>query len=72
MTYYTMPQDQGQMVQIEYAADGEFLYRRVTDRSDNSVVTKRVAWEDLDITGEFEPWNGRLGARVSDDDWSEA
>ena len=71
MTWHTRPADQGQIVHIEYAADGEYLYRRITDTSDRSVSMARVSWDWLSdsITGEFAPWNGDLGADVDESDW---
>jgi len=69
LTWHTRPVDAGQIIHEEYAADGDWLYCRSTDRSDGEVTYYRVAWDAVEVTGEFEPWNGRVGAIIDDEDW---
>lgn len=72
MTWHTMPQDAGQMVHVEYAADDTYLYRRTTDRSlpvGQQEILERVDWEWLAPEADFEPWNGSLGCEVDDSDF---
>jgi hypothetical protein len=60
-TWHTTPRDQGQIVHVEWTAVGEDgAICRVTDRSipgDTPCYTLH-RWR---VSGEFEPWNGRLG-----------
>lgn len=58
LDFSVRPADQGQIVEVAYAADweNEVLVRRVTDRSDGSVVFACATIKD----GKFEPWNGVL------------
>lgn len=63
MTFHTPPENQGQMVEVSYASDGEYAYRRVYDCSDRSESIERVAWGDwwADVPEgtniDWEPWN---------------
>lgn len=58
LTYHVAPEDQGQMVEIAYAADTEHerVVRRITDRSGPTVRYEAAPVEDL--IGRWEPWNG--------------
>jgi hypothetical protein len=58
-TWHQLPRDGGQIVDVTYAVDGEYLYRRSHDRSDGEMTVTR---QHIDETGEveFEPWNGQL------------
>ena len=61
--YHTLPEDQGQIVTVSYAADGERVYRRVHDASDGSVVVWWLWCEDLDFPADYneytdEVWTG--------------
>lgn len=64
LTWYQMPVDAGQIVDVTYAfepiggGDG-WLYRRTHDRSDGTRSVERAAVED-DASGVFQPWNGLL------------
>jgi hypothetical protein len=60
--WQVMPQDQGQIVEVSYAEDGEegYLYRRVYDQHDRSEVIYRAKynWDEPWADTPFEPWNG--------------
>jgi len=60
--YHTPPENQGQIVTVSYASDGERVYRRTHDASDGSSVVWWLWWEDVglpdDVEPQFEPWNG--------------
>lgn len=67
MTYYTLPEDQGQFIHVEYALGDGVLIRRVTDRSlepglAGSVVLSASKLNYDGIETSFEPWNGILPA----------
>jgi hypothetical protein len=70
LNFQTMPEDQGQMVEVSYAVDcdAETLVRRTVDGSNGSVSYDE---RDLDMDADddaqnFEPWNGRLPASTGD------
>ena len=48
-TYHIAPKDQGQIVEVAYASVGDYVIRRILDRSDRSVAysisRRRVADE---------------------------
>ena len=46
----------GQIVEISYACDENYIYERSYDRSNQTTVYAR--FEHPDTEGEFEPWNG--------------
>ena len=52
-----LPRDGGQIVEVFYAVDGEYLYLRTRDRSDMKITLDRAK---LTGEGEFEPQNGVL------------
>ena len=66
LTYHVAQEDQGQMIEIAYAADeeSERVIRRTTDRS-TGAVTYEGAPADM-LVGDFAPWNG---APEIDGDW---
>lgn len=59
LDYATMPVGQGQIVDVSYAVDGDYLYCCSHDRSDNTTSYSRAPL-DLDGETEFEPWNNQL------------
>jgi hypothetical protein len=63
MTWHVMARDQGQIVEVAYAADCDGFYRRMHDRSQGmaNISYDYAAWDDDVGEGDsFEPWNGRL------------
>ena len=62
LEFRQMPQDGGQIVNVSYATDDEWLYCSTHDRSDNSrsITCQRLDYDvEEDATG-FEPQNGLL------------
>lgn len=59
LDYHMMPVDGGQIVDISYAVDEDYLYQRSHDKSDNTISYSRAS---LDLEGEtaFEPQNNQL------------
>jgi len=59
MTAWIVPPEcQGQMIEVAYRSDGEFVYRRTRDRSAGTIVVERMAWGDInDHDADYEPWN---------------
>ena len=57
LTWHVPPRNQGQAVEVSYAADEGYVYRRTHDRSTGDVSYERRDCEDL--IGDFDPWNGR-------------
>lgn len=57
-TWHIAPEDQGQIVEVAYAIEGELerILRRTTNRSDASITLAIAHLADLE--GDFEPWNG--------------
>lgn len=51
-----LPQDAGQTVEVHYYTDGDYLYRRVYDRSDRTTSYARALIEG----GEMDAPNGEL------------
>ena len=67
VTWHQLPRDGGQIVDVTYAVNGEYLYCRSHDRSDGEVVITR---QHIDEAGEveFDPQNGQLPDTDSDDE----
>lgn len=59
LDYATMPVDQGQIVNVSYAVDGDYLYRCNHDQSDNTTSYSRASL-NLDGETEFESQNNQL------------
>ena len=70
LTWHVAPADQGQMIEIAYAADTEHerVWRRSTDHSDGSVSYGYA--DAADMSGQFQPWNG--APDIPADSWREA
>lgn len=62
LDYHTIPQDQGQIVEISYACDERGLYRKTHDRSDRTTGYKFAPYNARATEDQlrFEPQNGRL------------
>jgi hypothetical protein len=72
MKWITPGECQGQIVELSFCADGDYIYRRTLDRSDNSVEYERRDWDfspDGDgVDGEhFQPWNRKPGGEGWED-----
>jgi hypothetical protein len=52
LTFYTPPEENGQMIQYSFAQGDEEILVKVSDYSENSSYYKVV-----EISGDFEPWN---------------
>lgn len=65
LTWHVAPEDQGQAVEVAYAADSEdgLIWRRTTDRSDGTVSYAR-ADAYLLAEGAYQPWNGAANLRA--------
>jgi hypothetical protein len=63
LTWITPPRNQGQIVEVSYATDGESIFRRTLDRSDLSEV---IECRDFEEGENFNPWNE---APRSNDAW---
>jgi hypothetical protein len=60
LTWHLPPENQGHMIEVLYASDGEFLYRRTRDLSERTDAVERIAWDRLaDLAPDlvYEPWN---------------
>ena len=70
--YITPPENQGQIVIVSYASDGEGVFRRTVDQSGKRpTLHEHIYWEDfLDHEPEYQPWN--RAPRIPDDAWSES
>ena len=55
MIWMIPPSNQGQHVEVSYGSDGNYLYRRVVDRSDGEEVIDRVHWDAWGYPGR--PWD---------------
>ncbi len=71
MKWHVMPEDQGQIVEVAYAAMGEYgVLRRMVDKSEpNPEPMFAIAEWNPDAPPEeaFQPWNGYIG---DDGDWA--
>jgi transcriptional regulator with XRE-family HTH domain len=54
LSWHVPPECQGQTVERSYAVEGDYLYRRVYDRSDR---TERYEVREIGPAEEPEPWN---------------
>lgn len=61
----TPPENGGQIVEVDYGSDGDYIFRRVYDRSDRSTTVSVYFRDDDD---DFQPWNGRpvVGEYIGD------
>lgn len=62
---------QGQMIEISYGGDADFIYRRIYDRSDRSETWERadVAYiDEHEAYGQWDPWETEPGF-VGPEDW---
>lgn len=64
--FHTPPECRGQTVEVSYGAANETIYKRCTDRSDQSVLVTAYRAPAGWCEGEFEPWNTipRTGRRI--------
>ena len=63
LTWHVRPQDQGQMIEVAWAAVGEAgVLRRRSDRSARETTYSLHAWRGGDS---YEPWNGLIGCRIA-------
>lgn len=58
----TRPCDEGQIVAQSYCTDGDFLYRRCYDSSDQSTTYYCAEIVSDDLEREYDPANGSLPA----------
>jgi hypothetical protein len=56
----TLPRDEGQIVAVAYATDGDTLYRRCYDRSDQSTTYYCAEIVSDDLERDYDPANGSL------------
>jgi len=70
--YITPPENQGQIVIVSYASDGEGVLRRTVDQSgQRPTLIEHISWDAfLDHEPEYEPWN--RAPRIPDDEWTES
>jgi hypothetical protein len=68
LTWHVRPEDQGQMIEVAWAAVGEAgVLRRRSDRSARETTYSLHPWLDVLPAGlseddvQWEPWNGTLG-----------
>lgn len=67
LTWHVAPEDQGQMIEVSYALDGE-MDRLWREEHDRSTRTRTLYCVDQDqIVGQCEPWNR---APAVDGDWT--
>jgi hypothetical protein len=72
LTWHVAPADQGQTIEVAYAAGEDCTYRRETDRSCEPADKGYRVYESADDVEVFEPWNGRVeAADGAAPDWSE-
>lgn len=69
LKWHQLPQDSGQIVDVTYADDGDWLYYRRHDRSDNTstIYCTRIDNDADEDQLRFEPWNGLLPATTGDE-----
>ena len=58
--WQTLPCDEGQIVAVSYATDGDTLYRRCYDRSDMTTAYYRAEIVSDDLERDYDPANGSL------------
>lgn len=72
ITWHVAPADQGQTVEVAYAAGEDCTYRRETDRTCKPTDKGYRMYESADDVEVFEPWNGRVQASDgAEPNWSE-
>lgn len=67
VNFITPPENQGQIVLVSYACDGDYIYERTYDQSDRTTIV--CVYEHPDTDQDWEPQNsvpstGDLVARV--------
>lgn len=61
--FITPPENQGQIVTVDYACTEDYILERTSDASDKSETIVAYRWP---ANGGFDPWNGapKLGRRA--------
>lgn len=76
--YHVPPENQGQIVEVSYGCDGDYVYCKTFDQSDRTTSYARFEHPDTpEQEFDFDPWNGepKLGDEVPftkdevDSDW---
>lgn len=65
--YHVPPENQGQIVEVSYGCDAEYVYRKTYDKSDRTTSYARFEHPDTpEQEFDFDPWNGepKLGDEV--------
>jgi hypothetical protein len=57
LKFHVPPVCQGQIVERAFACDGDFIYEKITDKSDRSVTVVVYDHPEDANEGSFEPWN---------------
>jgi len=67
VAYHVPPENQGQIVEVSYGCDEDYVYRKTYDRSDRTTAYARFEHPDTpEQEFDFDPWNGEpsLGDEV--------